>query len=641
MTPKRKKIIIVVVILIAIVVVWLVIKGKKPKEQYSTADVVSGSLIQTVNETGTVKPIQELSLGFMSSGKISSIDVKVGDEVVAGASLISLDKEALELKKKEAEAGLMIANATLSKIRAGASYETVAVSRSQMDQALASEVSASTDLEKVKQTTAENVLQAEKTLADLESSDSSTQTSQEQAVYSAQTALDNAKKSGQKSIDNSRDSLLLILSDKILAGKIALDNLNTILEDDNAKNVLGVKNSSLLPSTKESRLNALDLIAGAEADVATAKKTQSTFDIDKAGQSVGTFLLKTGQSLNYAYALLEATITSSSFSQTKLDSYKTLVSSQNTQISAAASTVENYLQAFNNAQLSYGTTVATAEETLRQAKVNLDSAITTARNNLRNIRLAADQQISSAKSRLDSAKKSVDLARAQLNNISAPARSQDVTLAEAQVSQANSSLENIEKQITDSVLTAPLNGVITQIAYEVGEQFSPAQPAIKMLADGDFEIEVDISESDINKIKVGDETEITLDAFSSDTSFPGMVSFIEPAQTLIQDVVYYKVKVAFSDLDKIKTDLATRGLSFKSGMTADIVITTDKRDNVLQVPARAIIEKDGNKIVRLDTAAGVKEVIVETGLRGNDGLTEITSGLTAGEKVITFINTTP
>lgn len=641
MKKKYIRLIIALILVISVIAAYLFFKSRQPKEEYSTVKVAYGPVIQTVSEIGTIKPIQELSLMFMTSGRISEVAVKVGDEVIAGQALASLDKQSLELKKIEAESGLKIAQANLSKILVGASTESVAVSQSEIYQAQASESAARVDLEKVKKSVAESISQAKKTLSDLESDSSDTSTTQEQAVYSAQTALNNTKLTGQRNIENSRSSVLLTLSDRILTGKIALDNLNTILEDDNAENVLGVKNSSTLPDTKNSRLAALSLMPAAESAVSKAKNSGLATDIELAGSAVRAFLAQTSLSLNYAYSLLEATITSAGFSQTQLDAYKSLVSTQNNQVSTAVTAVENTLQTFNNSQISYSTSLAAAEESLRQAKVSLESSILLAKNSLSSLNLSSEQQISSAQARLDSAVRSVALARARFNNISAPARNQDISLAEAQVSQAAASLANIEKQILDSVLIAPLNGTITQVNYSVGEQFGlSGQPMIMMLADGNFEIEVDISESDINKIKIGDTADITLDAFSEDLIFPGRVNFVEPAQTLIQGVVYYKVKINFTDLTKIKEDLSAINLSLKSGMTANVLVTTDKRERVLQVPARAVIEQDNKKIIRVLASGQVNEIPVQVGLRGDDGLVEIVSGLIEGDEVVTFIKNT-
>ncbi len=641
MKKKKKSLLIVGVIVIAILITVVFLRGKKPKEEYSTASAVMGSLVQTVSETGTIKPVSELALTFLNPGRIEGVYVQVGSEVTAGTPLAALDKASLELRKLEAEAGLKIAEANLSKIVAGASNETLAVSQSEILQAQVNESAARVDLDKVKKSVAENILQLEKTLSDLESSSPSTMTAAEQAIVTAETALSNAQATGQKTVDNSRSTVLLVLGDRVLTAKIALDNLNTILEDDAAENLLAVKNSVTLTNTKNSRLLALQMLSSTEALVNKAKLTGTVYDIELAGEAVRSFIYQTSQALSHSYAMLEATITSATFSQTQLDAYKSLVSSQSVQVSGAATAVENAVQSFNSAQLSYTTSLATAEENLRQAQVALDSAVINAQNSLKSLRISGDQQIAAAQARLDSAIRNVSLAQARLRSVAAPARSQDLSLAEAQISQARASLANIEKQLADSILVAPLNGVITQVNYQAGEQFgSSGQPMITMLADGNFEIEVDISESDINKIKIGNEASVTLDALSEDTVFAARVSFIEPAQTLIQGVVYYKVKLQLTDLLELQKNLSNSGLGLKAGMTANIVIITDSRENVLQVPVRAVIEDGDKRIVRVLANEQLTEVPVTLGLRGDEGLIEVTSGLKVGDVVVTFVRTT-
>ncbi|HQO11066.1 MAG TPA: efflux RND transporter periplasmic adaptor subunit [bacterium] len=564
--------------------------------------------------------------------------VKVGDKVSAGTVLAALDDSSLQTKKLEAEAGLQIAQASLSKILAGASTQTVAISRSTVNQAQAEVDSAKVNLEKTRQSVAENIRQAEKTLFDLELNSSSTLTPSEQAVATAQTALDNAEKTGKKNVDNARNSALLFMSDKILSSQIALDNINTILEDNDAKPVLSVKNSSLLAKTRDARLEALALISPANQAVNLAKSLMSEAAVSSAGASVLSLLLQTDQALDYAYSMLEATITSVDFSQTKLDSYKSLISGQSSQINTAISGIENSIQAFHNALLSQDTSIAVAQDNLNQAQSALSNAILAAKNNLNSLRLSGDQQIASAQARLDSANQNLALAQAQLNNTVAPARSQDVALAQAQVSQAQASLAGIEQQISDTVLTAPLDGVVTAVNYEIGEQFSAGGKAmIIILVNNSFNVEVDIAESNISKVELGDDVDITFDAFPDDFILKGKVSFIEPAQTLIQDVVYYKVKIDFSDLGDTLNKVESRNLSLKAGMTANIIITTDKRDEVVQVPARAIIEQDGQKIVRLLVNGVVQEQVVETGMRGDEGMIEVVSGLRPGDIAITFV----
>lgn len=626
---------LILIIVIIIIAVWW-FSSKKKDISYSTVLVSRGSLLQTVNESGVLQPVREVSLNFLSAGRIQDIKVAIGDKVEAGMELASLDSSALASRKLEAEAGLQIAEASLSKILAGASGESIAVSRASINQAQSSLESAQIDLEKTQKTSAENLKQAEKTLADLEADTALSLTPQEQAVASALVSLNNITKTGDANVANTRSSALISINDKILSAKVALDNINTILEDKDAEAVLSVKNSALLAQTKNSRLQALSMVNQTETAARQAEINDSS--ISTAVSALQNLLRQTSTTLDYAYAMLEASITSSSFSQAELDAYKSLVSSQSTQINAASVTIENAGQAYNNAVLNRGINITNANEAWRQAVVALDNAIIAARNNVNNLKLSRDQQLAAAQARLDSAKQNLLSAQAQFSNTAAPARSQDIALARAQVSQAKASLVGVEQQISESVLLAPLEGVVTAVNYEIGEQFGVGgKPMIVILVNNSFNVEVDIAESNISKIKIGDEVDISFDALPDDFILKGRVSFIEPDRTLIQDVVYYKVKIDFTDLNSALSASDSLGLTLKAGMTSNVVITTDQREKALQVPARTIIQQDGQEIVRVLVNGEVEERVVKTGLRGDDGLIEILSGLEEGDQAITFI----
>jgi len=106
--------------------------------------------------------------------------------------------------------------------------------------------------------------------------------------------------------------------------------------------------------------------------------------------------------------------------------------------------------------------------------------------------------------------------------------------------------------------------------------------------------------------------------------FEGQVILIYPAETVIQDVVYYKVKV----------ELNESTYEIKSGMTANCDILTDHRENVLTMPARALQERNGRQFVRILVNGKPAERDVTVGLRGDEGEIEVISGLNAGDKVI-------
>lgn len=632
--PKKLWFVILIVIIIVAISVWAM--TRKPKIVYTTVPAEAGPLIQTVSETGTVKPIKEIFLNFLTAGKISAVNVKVGDQVSVGQALASLDDSSLNLKKLEIGANIKIAEANLSKINAGASQEAINISRRSLEQAQASQLAASYDQVKAEKTSLENIRQAKKTYDDLVSSSSDTQTTFEQAVISAETSLANAKKTYQKTVDNTKSSLLLVLSDKILTVRVALDNIFKILDDDAAKIGLSALDGTYKTNTENTRQQILAAMPNLEAKVALAKKTGVEADIYAASDNLDNILIQTADVLDSAYSMLEKTVVSSGFSQNALEAYKASIISQNSLISAANLSLESALQAYKNSLLSYDTSVSTSESALSQAQVSLSNAILNAENNLNNVKLNSEQQNMAAANKLASSLQAVNLAQAQYENAIAPARVQDKQLAEAQVSQAQAALASIEKQIKDSKLESPLAGVITEVNYEAGEQFGGAgQAMIKMLVENSFDIEVDITEANISKIKINNPVNITLDAFPDDLILKGFVSFIEPAQTLISGVVYYKVRIEFSDLITLRQELKDHGLSLKAGMTANPVITTDSRANVISIPSRSIVEENKIKKVKLLVNGSAQEVIVETGLRGDNGSTEILRGISAGDQIIT------
>lgn len=172
---------------------------------------------------------------------------------------------------------------------------------------------------------------------------------------------------------------------------------------------------------------------------------------------------------------------------------------------------------------------------------------------------------------------------------------------------------------------APIGGTVITMDARVGEYANASSPLISIISDASFEIEANVPEADIAKIHIGDQSKITLDAYGSDVIFEGRVVTIDTAETIIDNVPTYKVTLAFTKND-------TR---IKSGMTANIDIATARKENVLSIPQRAVINKDGQKTVLVVTSTGTTtETNVTTGLRGSDGSIEIVEGITEGTTIV-------
>ncbi len=614
--------------------------GGGEKVEYVTANVERGDLEQTVSEVGTVKAVHEVVLSFLRAGKLGKVLVEVGDLVEKDQILAELDYSSLLIQEQEASASLDIANANLNKVLRGATRSEIAVKEASVEQAKVAHTTALDEYQKARDTVQENVAQATKKLFDLESDLSNNVTPYEQAVITAQVNLNNTKSTYLKSIENYEDTALITADEKLSIANTALDNIKTILDDKDAKDFLSVRNSSYLTKTNSGYDESLALMAEAEEALASAETSMTQEDINLMIDETLDCLAKVFETLNYCYNALESSIISTNFTQTELDTYKTTVSTKISSLSTGVSAIQTARQNLSDAVLTYSTKVATAEDSLVDTQVDLDDAILSSKNSLSSTKFSGEQTLAIAKTKSDTTLEAWDLTVAQLEDLKSPARSEDVVLYRAQVKQAEASLNLIKKQIEDSILKSPIDGRVIEADFEIGEQVALNTNVVTLLGDNDFEIEVDISEADIAKVRVGNATEVTFDAFGDDLKASGRVNFIEPAETIIQDVIYYRVKVSF-DAKEFTEILRQEGVSevdIKPGMTANIVVTTASKNNVLIIPSRAILDKNGQgKFTRILKKGEVTEIPVEIGLRGDGGMVEILSGTKEGEEVVTYI----
>ncbi|MFA5086065.1 MAG: HlyD family efflux transporter periplasmic adaptor subunit [Candidatus Paceibacterota bacterium] len=273
--------------------------------------------------------------------------------------------------------------------------------------------------------------------------------------------------------------------------------------------------------------------------------------------------------------------------------------------------------------VAYKNVVTSTEKTsLDSQKAYISTAQTTVSgldSDISILKTQNDTNIKSAQAAVDSAKANLELQQANYDSLVAKPRDIDIAYYQAVLDQA---VANRNK----AIIYAPIDGVVTKVNKKKGELISSSEAMIELLSPH-YEIKVDVPETDVVKVKVGDEAEITLDALGSDVKFKGKVLTVDPASTEIQDVVYYKVKVAIDDEGKE---------SIKPGMTADVLVDTDRRDNVVFVSSRAILTRTGTdeKYVRVLKDGAVEERTIKMGLKADDGKVEVLSGLSEGEEIV-------
>lgn len=200
----------------------------------------------------------------------------------------------------------------------------------------------------------------------------------------------------------------------------------------------------------------------------------------------------------------------------------------------------------------------------------------------------------------------------------------DIAAQEAQVKAAIADLQSARAQLGKTIIVAPFAGTITKMDAKVGAIVSAGSSHISMISSGAFQIESYVPEVSIAHVQVGNPAEATLDAYGAGTVFIVHVVSIDPAETVRDGVSTYKTILEFTAND-------TR---IRSGMTANVVITTQKKNNVLSVPRGVVSERDGETYVSILRGTDVVETKVETGDISSMGTIEILSGLAEGDTVV-------
>lgn len=205
-----------------------------------------------------------------------------------------------------------------------------------------------------------------------------------------------------------------------------------------------------------------------------------------------------------------------------------------------------------------------------------------------------------------------------------------IMLAELQVDKARMALDKAKIEFQKALIFAPFDGAVANVGAKEGDKlsaFNYATTIVAHLIDPNIiEMKAFVDEIDIPQVKLGQEAIITVDALP-DIELKGKVTFASPVAAIQAGVVSYEVTWSLQH---------SRDIGLKDGMTATAQIVTDRRENVLLVPNRAIKGTPGNYQVKI-IKNGVTELRPVT-LGISDGKNiEVLSGLIEGEKVIVEI----
>ena len=207
-----------------------------------------------------------------------------------------------------------------------------------------------------------------------------------------------------------------------------------------------------------------------------------------------------------------------------------------------------------------------------------------------------------------------------------------VTSARAALAAAEAGARNAEVAVDYTLIRAPFDGVILSKSANVGDMVTPfssavdSKGAVVAMADMDtLEVEADVSESSLSKVKVGQPAEIVLDALP-DARFLGHISRMVPTVDRAKATVMTKVK--FDRIDPRVLPEMSAKVSFLSREVA-----ASEQKPLVAVAADAVAQRDGMSVVFVVRDSAAVAVPVTTGVKLGD-LVAITGDVKSGEKAV-------
>ena len=282
--------------------------------------------------------------------------------------------------------------------------------------------------------------------------------------------------------------------------------------------------------------------------------------------------------------------------------------------------------------------IAAAQAQLDQARANLKKLVQGGTpDDIASAQAQLDQAVANlqklteggTEADIAAAQAQVDQAQANYEKLTAPATPTDLEIRQASVAQAEQDLEQARYDLEAATLKAPFAGVVTAVSIVPGSIVGTSTPAVTIVDRSTMHVDLRLSENDVVLAKLGQPVVLTIDSLSG-WQATGAVDYIAPVAETTNDVVTYGVRVSFPDDDPL----------VKVGMTANVNITTARKEGVLLVPNTALLPNGAGRVVQVpaEDGQGTREVEVTIGL--TDGTqTEILSGLNEGDRIIALPDT--
>lgn len=298
-----------------------------------------------------------------------------------------------------------------------------------------------------------------------------------------------------------------------------------------------------------------------------------------------------------------------------------------------AKQAESALAEISRAETLLGQAVARREE----AEARHRSDVARAANNVRKAEQDYDRsrdlfrggflskaEMEEADTRLANAREDVNAAG--IGELAVRAIDGEIESLRARVTAARASSEALAERIRKLTIAAPFSGIVTKKSLETGETKQPGAPLFALADPGDIYIEAPIDESESAKVRKGQSVRLYPDAYLGET-FDGVVAEVRPTIETSKEV---------SRANTIEIRPASAPKPLRLGMSVDVEVLTGRKEDALQVPSSAVMEREGQKFVYVVREGKIARIDIGTGISNWDR-TEILSGISSGDPVVTTL----
>jgi len=242
----------------------------------------------------------------------------------------------------------------------------------------------------------------------------------------------------------------------------------------------------------------------------------------------------------------------------------------------------------------------------------------------------AQANVRQSRAGLQSAQANALAQQARAKTVQVGARPEDIQVARHRLSEAERALDVARRQAGNSIVTAPFVGLVTEITSQLGQSVG-AQGVLKLVS-GDLEIHVDVDESNLADLKLGQTAIISSSTFT-DSTFEGSVTKIGPAVDVARGTI------------QVRLEPTTNPDWLRPGQTVNVNIITGKNVPRFLVPATALTRSGDQTVVFVvDNGVALEKPVVSraptqdgvpviAGLNGDEQIIVDAGKITAGERV--------